>query len=69
MSLSPRVKILICYHKPSPIIANEVLQPILVGAKNAPKHTQESLESACAKQGVELLRDDSIIGGGGALIA
>lgn len=54
MPLSPRVKILVCYHKISPIIANEVLQPILVGAAQADQTTLESLESACAKQGVEL---------------
>ncbi|WP_334087062.1 DUF4422 domain-containing protein, partial [Helicobacter typhlonius] len=64
MPLSPRVKILVCYHKISPIIANEVLQPILVGAVQADQTTLESLESACAKQGVELLRDDCVIGGG-----
>ena len=62
MPLSPRVKILVCYHKISPIIANEVLQPILVGAAQADQTTLESLESACAKQGVELFRDDYISG-------
>ncbi len=61
---SPQVKILVCYHRLSPIIANEVLQPILVGTQFATKEVQESLESACAKQGVSLARDDSIIGGG-----
>ena len=34
---SPLLKILVCYHRISPIIANEILQPILVGAKNATK--------------------------------
>ncbi|WP_343353812.1 hypothetical protein V3I05_01605 [Helicobacter mastomyrinus] len=62
MPLSPRVKILVCYHKISPIIANEVLQPILVGAAQADQTTRESLEFACAKQGVELFRDDYISG-------
>lgn len=66
---SPQVKILVCYHRLSPIIANEVLQPILVGTQFATKEVQESLESACAKQGVSLARDDSILGGGATFTA
>ncbi|WP_273215393.1 DUF4422 domain-containing protein [Helicobacter japonicus] len=64
MPLSPRVKILVCYHKVSPIIANEILQPILVGATQADQTIRESLEFACAKQGIKLARDDDISGGG-----
>ena len=62
MPLSPRVKILVCYHKVSPIIANEILQPILVGATQADQTIRESLEFACAKQGIKLARDDDISG-------
>ena len=67
---APKVKILVCYHKVSPIIANEVLRPILLGAESGDKHIQEVLESACAKQGVTLIRDnditqDNTIAGGG----
>lgn len=71
---APKVKILVCYHKVSPIIANEVLQPILLGAESGDKHIQEALESACAKQGVTLIKDNditqdnTIAGGGGILI-
>ncbi len=66
---SPLLKILVCYHKISPIIANEILQPILVGAKNAPKTLHKDLQSMCRAQDIELLRDDCVIGGGGAIIA
>lgn len=52
------IKILVCYHKPSPIIANEVLRPILLGASNAKKAYKEELERACQKQGVELYYDN-----------
>ncbi|RDU60455.1 hypothetical protein [Helicobacter marmotae] len=66
---SPQVTILVCYHKISPIIANEVLQPILVGAACATKDTQQALESAALEQGIALARDDYVAGGGGNLIA
>lgn len=55
---SAKVKILVCYHKKSPIIANEILSPILVGASKTSKEVQEYLETECQKQGVALLRDD-----------
>ena len=63
--MSPKVKILICYHKVSPIIANDFLAPILLGAESAPKDTQECLKSDCIKHNTDLLRDDSICAGGG----
>lgn len=55
-----KAKIFICYHKKAPIIANEILCPILLGAESATKETIEFLESACAKSGVKLMRDDFI---------
>ena len=56
---NPYIQILVCYHKPSPIIANEILKPILVGAKNAKPEVVSELESLCAKKGVEILKDDT----------
>lgn len=53
-----KAKIFICYHKKAPIIANEILCPILLGAESATKETIEFLESACVKSGVKLMRDD-----------
>lgn len=48
-SPSPRATILVCYHKFSkPIIASEILRPIIVGAANMgeeAKTLQEKLES------------------------
>ncbi|TLD96176.1 DUF4422 domain-containing protein [Helicobacter jaachi] len=53
------IKILVCYHKPQPIIANQILQPILLGAKQASSEVKQSLHSLCQKAGAKLLYDDS----------
>ncbi|TLD80474.1 DUF4422 domain-containing protein [Helicobacter sp. MIT 05-5293] len=53
------MSILVCYHKPSPIIANKILKPILVGAKNASADTISALESLCEKKGTKLLKDNT----------
>ncbi len=54
-----KCKILVCYHKPSIIVANECLQPILVGASNAKEENVSELENLCRQAGVSLWRDDS----------
>ncbi len=48
------IKILVCYHKVSPIIANEVLQPILLGAENAKEQVKDELENLCHRVNVKL---------------
>ncbi|WP_334087515.1 DUF4422 domain-containing protein [Helicobacter typhlonius] len=53
------IKILVCYHKVSPIIGNDVLQPILLGAANASEYTIGGLKTLCDKAGVPLLYDNS----------
>ncbi|WP_276897553.1 DUF4422 domain-containing protein [Helicobacter japonicus] len=53
------IKILVCYHKVSPIIANECLQPILLGAENAKPQIKNELERLCQKVGVPLLYDNN----------
>ncbi|WP_295699020.1 DUF4422 domain-containing protein [uncultured Helicobacter sp.] len=53
------IKILVCYHKVSPIIANEVLQPILLGAENAKEQVKDELENLCHRVNVKLYYDDS----------
>ncbi|RDU60453.1 DUF4422 domain-containing protein [Helicobacter marmotae] len=54
-----KVTILVCYHKISPIIANEVLQPILVGAEYASVDVKNALESACKRANTSLYYDNS----------
>ena len=53
------IKILVCYHKISPIISNEVLQPILLGAANAKPQIKDELERLCRSANVPLLYDNS----------
>lgn len=53
------IKILVCYHKISPIIGNEVLQPILLGAANAKPQIKDELERLCRSANVPLLYDNS----------
>ncbi|MCX2717305.1 DUF4422 domain-containing protein [Helicobacter sp. MIT 21-1697] len=53
------IKILVCYHKISPIIGNDVLQPILLGAANASEYTIGGLQTLCDKAGVPLLYDNN----------
>ncbi|EGK7562690.1 DUF4422 domain-containing protein, partial [Campylobacter coli] len=52
------IKILVCYHKPSFIMANEVLRPILVGSKQAKYSTIAKLEQMCSRQNSTLLKDN-----------
>ncbi len=53
-----KIKILVCYHKLSPIIANKIMQPILVGAKRSNGNTIKELTKACKRKNTTLLRDD-----------
>ncbi len=61
-SSHPKVHILVCYHKPSPILSSAILYPMLVGASNASSETINELESMCAMRGTKLLRDDRFEG-------
>lgn len=54
-----KIKILVCYHRKSPIIASEILQPVLLG--KADKRLVESLQRHCRKQNAILLCDDASI--------
>ncbi|TLD80475.1 DUF4422 domain-containing protein [Helicobacter sp. MIT 05-5293] len=53
------IKILVCYHKPSPIIANEVLQPILLGAQGANAKVKDELENLCKRAKTTLWYDNT----------
>lgn len=64
-----KIKILVCYHKKTPIIASEILQPILLGTQQADRRLMKSLIRHCRKQNAILLCDNasilpSEIGGG-----
>lgn len=54
-----KIKILVCYHKKAPIIASEILQPILLGQVS--KRLVKSLQRHCRKQNTTLLCDDASI--------
>lgn len=53
-----KIKILVCYHKISPILSLPFLQPILVGAKKSNKNTIKELSKACKRKNINLLKDD-----------
>lgn len=57
------IKILVCYHKKSPIIANDILKPILLG--NASQSTIKSLQNSCKKHNADMLYDSMISTNGG----
>lgn len=57
------IKILVCYHKKSPVIANDILKPILLG--NASQSTIKSLQNSCKKHNVDMLYDSMISTNGG----
>lgn len=54
-----KCRILVCYHKPSIVFANECLLPILVGASSVKEEHISELENLCKQQGVSLWRDDT----------
>ncbi|CAM3368705.1 hypothetical protein HELA111659_06505 [Helicobacter labetoulli] len=54
-----KCRILVCYHKPSIVFANECLLPILVGASSVKEESVSELENLCKQKGVSLWRDDS----------
>lgn len=56
---SPKIRILVCYHKSVKVFANAILRPILCGASNAPQSLIDDLASQANALGVELWRDDN----------
>ena len=53
------INILVCYHKAFlPIIHNEILHPIFLGASNADKQTLQDFKSLLNKQNIAFWRDD-----------
>lgn len=56
--MGTKTKILVCYHDVAPIIASDVLCPILLNAANAKPSVKAALKSAAKAQNAVLLRDD-----------
>lgn len=53
-----KIDILVCYHKASPIFANEILKPILLNANSLNKQTFLKMQNLCKKANTSLLLDN-----------
>ncbi|TLD96178.1 hypothetical protein LS71_006775 [Helicobacter jaachi] len=60
------IKIFVCYHKSAPLLTNEVLQPIVVGAQDMDKNTKAALLSRAEASHTPLIFDNDVRGGGAA---